>query len=299
MALLIFLKQSQVIWIIINVQALSLWQRFLPWWDRPLSLKCPGPDGFTLEYYLHFWNLLVLLFVSVYNDSLKRSSLSESMRLNVTRLLYTKKGDIMELKNWHPIPLLNVDYNIISKVLTLHLSHIMACLIDPHQTCSLAGRLISSNLIWLRDALVIDIKLTLSSVGLYCIALVWTLNLTCWAFNNKMLTSLVLSWSMASCIWPFRLFLWHSRPFSWPVIAYKMDGRLVEAVISKKWCHKRWFKATEQNVRLPHTLERTSDLCPSYIIVKELPHNLITWSQQRYILARGKTARIIKKFQEK
>lgn len=133
---------------------------------RPLSLKCPGPDGFSLEYYLHFWNLLVLLFVSVYNDSLKRSSLSESMRSNVTRLLYTKKGHITELKNWHPIPLLNVDYNIISKVLTLHLSHVMACLVDPHQTCSATGRLISSNLILLRDALVIDIKLVLSSVGL-------------------------------------------------------------------------------------------------------------------------------------
>ena len=32
-------------------------------------------------------------------------------------------------------------------------------------------------------------------------------------------------------MWPFGLFVWRSRPFSWPVVALKGERRLVEAVI--------------------------------------------------------------------
>ena len=72
--------------------------------------------------YLHFWNLLGPLLVNVYNDSFNRGSLVESMRSSVMRLLYKKRGDIKELKNWHPVSLLNVDYKIISRAITLRLS---------------------------------------------------------------------------------------------------------------------------------------------------------------------------------
>ena len=51
----------------------------------------------------------------MYNDY-NRGSLVDSMRPSVRRLLYKKRGDIKELKNWRPISLLNVDYKIISKV---------------------------------------------------------------------------------------------------------------------------------------------------------------------------------------
>ena len=47
---------------------------------KSLSLnKYPGPDGFTLEFYLHFWDLLGPLLVNVYNHSFSRGSLCASM----------------------------------------------------------------------------------------------------------------------------------------------------------------------------------------------------------------------------
>ena len=47
---------------------------------KSLSLnKSPGPDGFTLEFYLHFWDLFGPLLVNVYNDSFSKGSLCASM----------------------------------------------------------------------------------------------------------------------------------------------------------------------------------------------------------------------------
>ena len=47
-----------------------------------------------------------------------------------------KKGDRKNLKNWRPISLLNVDYKICSKVLSLRLSKVLEFIVDPEQTCS-------------------------------------------------------------------------------------------------------------------------------------------------------------------
>ena len=73
------------------------------------------------------------------------------MKGSVTRLLYKKRGDIKDLKNWRPISLLNVDYKIISKVTTTRLSCVLDTIVDPDQTCSVPGRSISSNFVLLCD----------------------------------------------------------------------------------------------------------------------------------------------------
>ncbi len=143
--------------------------RFLPDPDRrscdePISLleltnsvktlnqgKSPGPDGLTVEFYLRFWDLLGPLLLLVSEECLADGSLSESMQGTATRLIYKKRGDIKNLKNWRPISLLNVDYKIISKVITLRLSSVLHHVIDPDQTCSVPGRSIFSNLFLLRD----------------------------------------------------------------------------------------------------------------------------------------------------
>lgn len=113
--------------------------------------KAPGSDGFSVEFYTKFWDFLGPLLLRVINQSFADGELSESMKVSITRLIYKKRGDIKDLKNWRPISLLNVDYKICSKAITLRLSKVLDSIIDPDQTCSVPGRSISNNLILLRD----------------------------------------------------------------------------------------------------------------------------------------------------
>ena len=75
------------------------------------------------------------------------------MKGSVTRVIFKKRGDIKNLKNWRPISLLNVDYNIISKVITTRLSSVLEYIVNPDQTCSVPGRSIFSNVTLLRDVM--------------------------------------------------------------------------------------------------------------------------------------------------
>ena len=108
--------------------------------------KSPGADGLTVEFYCQFWNKLGELLVSVFIQALDRGELPESMKASATRLVH-KKDDKRLLKNWRPISLLNVDYKICSKGVSLRLSKVLESIVDPDQTCLIPGRSIHSNLV--------------------------------------------------------------------------------------------------------------------------------------------------------
>ena len=114
--------------------------------------KSPGPDGLTVEFYRKFWDLLAPHLVIVFNCCLEAGEMCESMKTSNTRVVF-KKGDRKNLKNWRPISLLNVDYKICSKAISVRLSKVLQFIVDPDQTCSVPGRKISSNLHLLRDIL--------------------------------------------------------------------------------------------------------------------------------------------------
>jgi len=114
--------------------------------------KSPGSDGLTVEFYAHFWDKLGSLLVDVFNQALDRGELLDSMKASVTHLIH-KKDDKRELKNWRPISLLNVDFKICSKAVSIRLAGVIGSIVDPDQTCSIPGRSIFSNLSLLRDTL--------------------------------------------------------------------------------------------------------------------------------------------------
>ena len=88
---------------------------------------------------MKFWDLLGPLLLGVINQSFVDGELAESIKVSVTRLIFKKRDDIKHLKNWCPISLLNVDYKICSKAITLHLSQFLHVIFDPDQTCSVPG----------------------------------------------------------------------------------------------------------------------------------------------------------------
>ncbi|CAM2117334.1 unnamed protein product [Caretta caretta] len=62
-----------------------------------------------------------------------------SLRRAVLALL-PKKGDLRNLRNWHPVSLLSTDYKIIVKAISLRLGSVLADVIHPDQTYTVPDR---------------------------------------------------------------------------------------------------------------------------------------------------------------
>jgi hypothetical protein len=88
--------------------------------------------------------------VFVLNNALRKGILSRSQRKGIIVLLY-KKGDSELLKNWRPISLLNIDYKIMTKVLSQRLRSVMPYIINEDQTGAVPGRSISYSIALTRD----------------------------------------------------------------------------------------------------------------------------------------------------
>ena len=74
--------------------------------------KSSGSDGFTVEFYLHFWNMIPKYMIESFQYAFQSGILSISQRQGVISLIPKKKKDLELLENWRPVSLLNVDYKI-------------------------------------------------------------------------------------------------------------------------------------------------------------------------------------------
>lgn len=95
--------------------------------------KTPGPDGFSVEFYLHFSDLLLpkllILFQSFYSSGRADGSFQEAIIC-----LIPKEGrDPQFCKNYRPISLVNVDYKLFAKLLALRLDSLMPHLVGKEQ----------------------------------------------------------------------------------------------------------------------------------------------------------------------
>ncbi|CAM2111018.1 unnamed protein product [Caretta caretta] len=64
-----------------------------------------------------------------------------------------KKGDLLDLWNWHTNLLLSTDYKIVVKAILLCLGSVLANVVHPDQTYTIPGRTIFNNLYLVRDLL--------------------------------------------------------------------------------------------------------------------------------------------------
>lgn len=64
-----------------------------------------------------------------------------------------KKGDLTDIKNWHPVSLLCTDYKLLSKTLTSRMAEVMEQVIHPDQSYCIPVRSIVDNISLVRDIL--------------------------------------------------------------------------------------------------------------------------------------------------
>ena len=79
--------------------------------------KSPGEDGVTAEFYSEFFDLLGEDLIESFNAVFRTGKLSISQRRGIINLIPKEDAALLELQNWRPITLLNVDYKIASKTI--------------------------------------------------------------------------------------------------------------------------------------------------------------------------------------
>ena len=104
--------------------------------------KSPGNDGLTKEFYETFWNEIKHPFMNSIMEAREKKKLSTSQRQAVIRLMEKKERDKRFIKNWRPISILNVDYEIIAKALATMLKETLPKLISFQQTAYVKNRII-------------------------------------------------------------------------------------------------------------------------------------------------------------
>lgn len=107
--------------------------------------KCPGLDGLTAEFYKIFWEKIKDLYFEAIQFAVNSNILHQSARMGLISLLPKKDRVPTIIKNWRPLTLMNVDYKIYSKALSLRIKEVMPYIISEDQTGFMAGRDISLN----------------------------------------------------------------------------------------------------------------------------------------------------------
>lgn len=108
----------------------------LKWFKKD---KSPGPDGWTIEFYLAFFEVLGRDLLVVVEES--RSSGTIYHAINSTFIALIPKSDSPEsLNDYRPISLCNCLYKIISKTIANHLRPILSRSIAPQQFAFLESR---------------------------------------------------------------------------------------------------------------------------------------------------------------
>ena len=95
--------------------------------------KSPGNDGFTVEFYCTFWPLLGEVLVESLNESYKKRELSISQKQGVITLIEKEGKNPLNIPNYRPITLLNVDYKILSKVLANRIKDVLGEIVHSDQ----------------------------------------------------------------------------------------------------------------------------------------------------------------------
>uniref|UniRef100_A0A670IBL2 Reverse transcriptase domain-containing protein n=1 Tax=Podarcis muralis TaxID=64176 RepID=A0A670IBL2_PODMU len=108
--------------------------------------KAPGPDGFTASYYKEMKEVLVNPLTEVMNNILKGRDIPDTWKEAYITLIPKQDSDLMQVKNYRPISLLNTDYKIFAGILAKRLKKILKKLIHKDQAGFLPGRQMRDNI---------------------------------------------------------------------------------------------------------------------------------------------------------
>eukprot|EP00253_Pinus_taeda_P009198 PITA_09198 len=107
--------------------------------------KAPGPDGFTSNFFHHFWELIKWEVWQVVEESRNMRWMYQG--LNATFIALIPKLEANKPDKYIPIALCNLIYKIVSKVVALRLKPVLPLIISPEQSGYVEGRQITDGII--------------------------------------------------------------------------------------------------------------------------------------------------------
>ena len=128
----------------------------------------PGPDGFTVPFYITFWTELADLIHLALKESYDRDFIPEEMRRSITVLIPKKNKDVRLVQNLRPISLLNVLFKILTKALARRIAKIIDQLVSEDQTGFIKGRYIGENIRLVLDLIQYAAEKKESGMLLFC-----------------------------------------------------------------------------------------------------------------------------------
>ena len=130
--------------------------------------KTPGCDGIPVDFYKIFWSKLGKPFADMVEHSYGKGMLPGNVRQGVLNLIPKNGKDQRLLKNLRPITLLNADYKIIEKAISMRLKDALKIIINKDQTGFMSNRLISTNIRKIFDILYYTKEENLDALVLSC-----------------------------------------------------------------------------------------------------------------------------------
>ena len=109
---------------------------------RTATNKSPGPDGLPGEFYRAYELMLIDPLRNAITEAQHSNRLPPSMLEGDITLIYKKK-DPKDIRNYRPITLLNVDYKILTRILSDRLKQVCEATISAPQKGFVPGRQIT------------------------------------------------------------------------------------------------------------------------------------------------------------
>lgn len=108
--------------------------------------RSPGIDGFPVEFYQKFMDILCPFLTEVFHEAFEYGVLPESFNEAVISLIPKGDKDLTDPANYRPISLINVDCKILSKILATRLETVLPQIIHKDQVGFIKGRSAADNM---------------------------------------------------------------------------------------------------------------------------------------------------------
>lgn len=148
--------------------------------------KCPGPDGYPLEFFKSSWSKVGGEVVEAVKEFFRNGRLLKDLNTTFIALI-PKTPEACSLGDFRPISCCNLIYKIISKIIENRLKPLLKCCISPNQTAFQKGRSLGENVLLATELIRNYQKANCPKASMLKVDIRKAFDTVCWDFVNKIL----------------------------------------------------------------------------------------------------------------